>query len=69
MMHLSLFLHSDIFLSFNKISEVDAFKTSGEEPEIKEADIIISDPHLANLWIQGLPNLRAVLGTWAGVDR
>ncbi|XP_067944761.1 glyoxylate/hydroxypyruvate reductase A-like [Watersipora subatra] len=36
---------------------------------LKEADIIVSDPNFAHLWLNGLHNLKFVHGTWAGADR
>ena len=42
---------------------------AGDDAILKEAEVIVSDPHHAKLWIDKLPNLKFVQGTWAGVDR
>lgn len=52
-----------------KINIVNPRTAQGNEPELQEADIIITEPHYAKLFINGFPQLKVVLGTWAGVDR
>ena len=42
---------------------------AGDDAILREAEVIVSEPHHAKLWIDKLPNLKFVQGTWAGVDR
>lgn len=36
---------------------------------LEQADIIVSEPDLSEHWVYGLPNLKLMQGTFAGVDR
>lgn len=53
-----------------KVTSVDpkAVKPS-DAALIEEAEVIISEPHNAQLWLNKGPNLKLVHGTWAGIDR
>lgn len=51
------------------ISCLDPQTITGNEPELQQAEVIVTEPHYAPNWLYGLTNLKLVLGTWAGVDR
>ena len=56
-------------VSMAHVVSLDPTRVTGKEPEIQEAEVIVSEPHFAPLWLYGLPNLKLVHGTWAGIDR
>lgn len=51
-----------------RTSFVNPETATGSEPDLQQADIIVTEPHHCHLWLYNLPNLKMVQGTWSGID-